>query len=102
MIDEIVGKLVVAFILFVCASLVTIIKMEYRIHKDVKKLKDRSDNARGENILQFRLLKALTRVVRCLIKAIQTGHKNGELTKAEAEIDDTEKHIDIYLSDSIH
>ena len=102
MTEEIITKLIIAFILFVSATLLTILKIAYRIYSDVKKLKQRSDNARGENILQFRLLKALTKVIKSLIHAIRTGDKNGSLSAAEKEVDETEKKIDCYLSDSIH
>jgi tetrahydromethanopterin S-methyltransferase subunit G len=102
MTQEIITKLVTVFIIFVSGSLLSILKMEWRIHKDVKELKKRSDNTRGENIMQFRLLRALTRIMRCLVRSVRNGTKNGELNQAEREVDEIEKKIEIYLAESIH
>lgn len=90
------------FITFASGAILAMLRMEWHIHKDVKELKRRSGHTREENIMQFRLLKALVRIIRCLTRSIRNGTKNGELEQAEEEVADIEKNIDMYLSESIH
>jgi hypothetical protein len=100
--SRLVTILAISFVVFISGLLIGMFKMIYAMHKDVKILKNRSSNARDENVMQFSILRMILRSIRLIIKCLKTGKINGELEDIEKEVKRKENKMIEYLQDSIH